>query len=854
MHTLLAAPDRRMLETFWNKPVHRTVLPNGATAIVLADDSAPVASVQVWVKTGSIHEGPLLGSGVSHFLEHMLFKGTARRAGRAISAEVQACGGNLNAYTTFDRTVYYADLPAAHVATGLDVLADMVLHSTLPENEFARERDVILREIAMMRDDMDGRLGEALFDTAFREHPRRYPIIGYKDVFTTLTRDDLLAYYRGRYVANNLVVVVCGDVEPAATLALVEKHFGAGAAPRGRLLPAPVAGEPAQLAPRSLDLFEEVELTRAGLAWHVPGLTHPDSPVLDLLAMILGHGDSSLLWQSLREKKRLVHTIDASNWAPGDTGLFSIFFTCDRENRATATAAVHAELRRALTTGLTVERLRKAIRQVVVSEINSRKTMSGQAARLGAAEVIAGDLHFSRAWFDRIARVTTADLRRVLKAWLPAGTETAVSLNPRASVPAAAPAILTRAAPALPAPVTLANGARLLLLPNRRLPNLHLRLLCEGGPLHEPANRRGLTSLLATLLTRDTEKRDAAEVARAIEEIGGALYPFSGNNCFGLAAEVLPADSPRALELLADAIYRPAFARATFDTERDARIADLQQDADDVVTVGRKLLRRHFFGNYPLAINANGEAAHLRDATPADARKLWDALRVGANTVLVAAGDFDPAKLAPRLETLLGKLPRGTPPQRPAPFTTPPRPGNYTEHQPREQAVVFDAFAGPALTDADYTTGEVADELFSGMSSRLFERVREEKGLAYFVRAQRITGVEAGLFGLYAGTAPGKEDDVLAEFDAEIARVKAGKLAAEELERCRTRLKAGRRMSQQTNASRAMQHGINHLFGLPSERFEDYDRKIDDVSKDQLRDFARRRFGQKQRVRLVVRP
>ncbi|MDR1282860.1 MAG: insulinase family protein [Opitutaceae bacterium] len=381
-----------------------------------------------------------------------------------------------------------------------------------------------------------------------------------------------------------------------------------------------------------------------------------------------------------------------------------------------------------------------------------------------------------------------------------------------------------------------------------------MRLLCEGGPLHEPANRRGLTSLLATLLTRDTEKRDAAEVARAIEEIGGALYPFSGNNCFGLAAEVLPADSPRALELLADAIYRPAFARATFDTERDARIADLQQDADDVVTVGRKLLRRHFFGNYPLAINANGEAAHLRDATPADARKLWDALRVGANTVLVAAGDFDPAKLAPRLETLLGKLPRGTPPQRPAPFTTPPRPGNYTEHQPREQAVVFDAFAGPALTDADYTTGEVADELFSGMSSRLFERVREEKGLAYFVRAQRITGVEAGLFGLYAGTAPGKEDDVLAEFDAEIARVKAGKLAAEELERCRTRLKAGRRMSQQTNASRAMQHGINHLFGLPSERFEDYDRKIDDVSKDQLRDFARRRFGQKQRVRLVVRP
>uniref|UniRef100_UPI0005BB2253 M16 family metallopeptidase n=1 Tax=Geminisphaera colitermitum TaxID=1148786 RepID=UPI0005BB2253 len=412
----------------------------------------------------------------------------------------------------------------------------------------------------------------------------------------------------------------------------------------------------------------------------------------------------------------------------------------------------------------------------------------------------------------------------------------------------------TRAAPALPEPVTLSNGARLLLLPNRRLPNLHLRLICEGGPLHEPADRRGLTNLLATLLTRDTAKRDAAAVARAIEEVGGALYPFSGNNCFGLAVEVLPSDTTRALGLLADAIYQPTFARGTFEIERDAKLADLQQDADDVVTVGRKLLRRHFFGDYPLAIDANGDAAHLRAASPADVRKLWQRLRTGKNTVLVAAGDFDPARLGPRLETLLGKLPRGSAPVRPSRFVSPAQPGEFIEKQPREQAVVFDAFAGPALTDDDYAASDVADELFSGMSSRLFERVREEKGLAYFVRASRVVGVEAGLFGFYAGTAPGKEADVLAEFDAEVARVQAGDIGDEELERCRTRLKAGRRMSLQTNASQAMQHGINLLFGLPPERFEDYDRKIDTVSKDTLRDFARRRFDRARRVRLVVRP
>ena len=207
-----AAADLRLLETFWRQPIERTVLPNGVTLLVQPSSAAPVASVQVWVKTGSIHEDTQLGAGLSHFLEHMLFKGTTRRAGREISATVQEHGGLINAYTTFDRTVYYIDLPAAHTGLALDVLADAVLHSTLPADEVVKERDVILREIAMTRDDPDNRLAEALFATAFREHPFRQPIIGHREVFSAVTREDLLAYYQTRYVPNNLVVVVAGDV------------------------------------------------------------------------------------------------------------------------------------------------------------------------------------------------------------------------------------------------------------------------------------------------------------------------------------------------------------------------------------------------------------------------------------------------------------------------------------------------------------------------------------------------------------------------------------------------------------------------------------------------------------------
>ena len=844
--------DLRLLESFWRQPAERTVLPNGLTLLVQRDAFAPVASVQVWVKTGSIHEGALLGAGLSHYLEHMLFKGTTRRAGREISTTIPAHGGNINAYTTFDRTVYYIDLPSEHLGVAVDILADAVLHSTLPADEVTREKDVILREIAMGQDDPDSRLGKTLFETAFREHPYRHPIIGHRDVFSGVTREDLLAYYQARYVPNNLVVVVAGDVDPATVRALVEKHFGD--APRGRLAPVVVLAEPAQLAPRIMHSYEDVELTRAGLAWQIPGLTHADAPALDLLATLLGQGDSSILWEAVREKKRLVHSIDAHSWNPGNAGLFYISFTCEPQKREAAVAEIHRTLARVMARGFPPVQLRKALRQQVVSEINTRKTISGQASRLGMAEVVVGDLDFSRTYFEQLARVTNIGLKRVVKIYLAPAHLTEVSLNPKTAARPPRESVDNVATAPVFSTHKLPNGARLLVRPDKRLPNLHIRLLLEGGPLHEPATQRGATALMANLLTRDTRKRTAAEVAQFIEEVGGSFYSLSGNNSFGLAVEVLPGDVDRVLALLSEAMLAPAFTRASFDIERESQVAALQQDADDVVTVGWKIIRKKFFGSYPLAIDAQGTIEGLAALKPADLAALWKRIGVAGNVVLVVAGDFAPKVLVPKLKTFLARLPKGKAPVRIAPIAASGAVGDFVENQPREQAVVFQSFPGPGLLAPDYYVGEVADELFSGMSSRLFERVREEKGLAYFVRAGRVTGIDTGMFTFYAGTAPATADAVLTEIDAEIARVQAGEVTAEELQRCQTRLKAARRMGLQTNSARAMHAGLNALYGLPVDDAVAYDARIDAVTIADLQAFARQRFTRAQRVQLVVSP
>jgi len=847
-----AAADLRLLDPFWREPSERIVLPNGLTLILKPDRSAALASVQVWVKTGSIHEGGNLGAGLSHYLEHMLFKGTTRRAGREISATVQAHGGYINAYTTFDRTVYYIDLPSEHTAVAIDLLADAVLNSTLPADETAKEKDVILREIAMTKDDPDNRLWDALFSTAFREHPYRQPIIGHRDVFSAVTQEDLVNYYRARYVPNNLVVVVVGDIDVAATRAAVEQHFGA--APRVKLAPVLVPSEPLQLAARAEHRFEKVETTRAVLAWPIPGLTHDDAPVLDLLSMVLGSGDSSVLWQDIREKTGLVHTIDASSWNPGTSGLFCISFTADADKRLAATAAIQRSLTRCATRGFTAAQLKKALRQLVVGEINIRKTMSGQASRLGAAEVVVGDLDYSRAYFERIRDITPAELRRVLRIYLTPTRLTSISLNPVASAPPAGLGTAAAWAPADFSEFRLPNGARLLLQPDHRLPNLHLRFIMQGGPLFEEAGKRGATALLGTMLTKDTREHSSAEVAEFIEEVGGSFYPFSGNNSLGLAIEVLPTDAARALAVLEEAVCAPAFKASTFALERDAQVAALQQDADDVVTFARKFGRKKFFGPHPLAIDAVGDEAGVNALKPADLAALYRRLCVGPNVVLAVAGDFNPRKLTPKLKAFLGKISSSAAPIAAMHSGVPATAGDLVEQQPREQAVVLQAFPGPRAHAEDFYAGEMADELFSGMASRLFERVREEKGLAYFVRSGRVIGLDTGMFYFFAGTQPGREAEVLAEIEAEIARVQAGGVEAVELLRCQTRLKAARRQGLQTNSSRAMQAGINALQGQPINDWKNYDARIDAVTADDLARFAQRYFQKSLRTQLIVRP
>jgi zinc protease len=841
------------LDRVFEAPSERYVLANGLTVIHRPSWSAEVVSAQLWVKTGSIHEGELLGSGLSHYLEHMLFKGSERRNAADISREVHGFGGAINAYTSYDRTVYHIDAPADAIGESLDVLQDLLFHARMDAADCEREREVILREIDMYLDDPHDTLSRILFQTAFRKHPYREPIIGHRPLFAKVTREELVAYYRRRYVPNNCILVVVGAVGSETLRPLVEKLFGG--LPMGCSGPATGDPEPEQLSPRSATLSCDYQIARGCIAYRVPGLTHPQAPALDTLARALGAGESATLWKRVRNELGLVHEIDVYNWNTGNVGLFIISFTCDADKLPAAEKAILQALESVQSDGLPQGVVAKAIRNAVAGEVAARKTVAGQAGRLGAAELVVGDLDYPQRYLERLQSLTEADLIDAARQFLLARESTTVRLLPQQDATAPADQPPAKGHARVFKQHTLKSGNSLLLQQDPTLPRIHLCAALQAGPFVEKPGQRGSSQLLATLLTKDSAEQTAAEVAETIESLGASLRARSGNNALLLQMEAFPFDLPKALPLFANALLRPRFDPGTFEREQKAQIASIEESEDELLDYAFLRFQEKFFGEHPLAISADGTREDLQQLTPAAIQALHQELVHAGNLTLAVSGDFNEAELIAQLETALEELPatRGTIAQQVDWQQLIIKPGVHTLHKNREQAIVLAGYPDPGILSASESVcAMVLNELFSGLSSRLFERVREEQGLAYYVGATRVSGLHSGAFVFYGGTHPQQAEAVHAAIEEEVERVRSGGVEKIELDRCKKRIRSARAMRMQAIGSRAMEAALNKLYGEPVDDGETFNRRLAALTLDDLSQHAQRYFKNDQCVRLTV--
>src|SRR5437763_12862577 len=384
MVNLKAAPPPGASSTITFPPstAHKWLLPNGLTIIVQEDHTAPVASVQAWCATGSIYEDQHLGAGLSHILEHMLFKGTKTRSTNQIAQKIQDVGGYINAYTSFDRTVFWIDVPKDGVPAALSILSDAMMNSTLPPEEYAKEQEVIRREFAMGLDDPDRQAGLLLFATAYQRHPYRLPVIGEMEIYNQLTQEQVVQYYKSRYVPNNLTFLVVGDVDAEKVRQQLADFFKDY--PEKSLKPVFVPEEPPQLGRREVHNEFPTELTRLSLAWHIPEITHPDVSALDLLAGMLGDGRSSRLYRRVREQTGLAFSVSAFSYTPGDPGLLGVDATVEPEKRDATRDLILKIIKQIKASGVTAEELANAKKISLSHHLGALTTMRGQASDLGS--------------------------------------------------------------------------------------------------------------------------------------------------------------------------------------------------------------------------------------------------------------------------------------------------------------------------------------------------------------------------------------------------------------------------------------------------------------------------------------
>ncbi|HEY5740932.1 MAG TPA: pitrilysin family protein, partial [Terrimicrobiaceae bacterium] len=633
------------------RPAQVFTLENGLTLIVEEDHSAPVASVQAWCATGSIDEGKWMGAGLSHILEHMLFKGTEERKAGDIARQIQDRGGYINAYTSFDRTVFWIDVPADGTSEALATLCDAMMNSTLPEDEYVKEQEVIRREFAMGFDDPGRQSSQLMLRTVFSESPFRHPIIGYLDIYNRLKRDDVMAYYKARYVPNNLTLVIAGDVETKKVKEQVEEAFKNY--PRQPVEPLYIASEPEQIGQRESHEEFATELTRLSLAWRIPALTHPDTPALELLGDVLGSGRSSILNQELREKQHLVHAIDAGMFSLQSDGVFVVQALCDPAQRDAVQKETLAAIERIKESGATQAELDKARRSMLASQLSGLSTARGKASDLGSNWLLTKNINFSKDYLDAIARVTTADLKRVAQKYLPADKLNTTSLNP----PGTLVGKNGTGQETLGSPVkkfVLSNGLRLLVREDSRLPLVSIYAAFRGGLLAEKAENNGITRLLSRTVLKGTTSRTSAEIAEQIESVGGRLSSDNGNNTFSVSVDVMKPDLTVGLNVLADILQNPVFPEKEVELEKAAQIAGLKAEEEQITAVARNVLRENLFRNHPYAFRANGRVASVEKISPADLIAFKNDYIAAKNGVVAVFGDVKAEEVLQLVEKEFG--------------------------------------------------------------------------------------------------------------------------------------------------------------------------------------------------------
>ena len=828
-------------------------LDNGLTVLLKSDHRSHVTAVQMWVRVGGADESDS-EAGISHVVEHMLFKGTEKRGVGKIAREVESVGGEINAYTSDDETVFHLVVPSKYTSLGLDIIADMVQHSKFDPKEFSKEKAVILEEIRRGKDEPRKQLYEDLMKLIYKKHPYGRPVIGYPETVEKLTRDQVYSHYKKWYVPNNMILVVVGDFDPQKVKNEIEELYK-------NFEPHPVK-HPRPQEPYSDQLRVKVVKADVPKAYMAVGfLTTPlkngSTVPLDIFSSFIAGENNRVLNRILKEQEKLVYFLSSYDYTPVDKGVFIITAYLEPSKITTTVSEISKvlrEYRREEINGDMLELLKKETEREFIF---SKETVQGQASDLGSFQLIGGDYGYEDSYLHQIKSVNPEKVLAAVKTFLkPSRARILVMIPKNSSISPEKLENSIKEAWNLKErkrieykvenlgevkKVFLGDSAVLIFRHRDSIPTSAISIVMKGGLIADPPGRAGLNYILATMWRKRTQHLSPQELSDELDKIGGSISVTPNRDITTLTFTFLSEYRERAYSLFKEILLEPMFTKDDLEEARSDAIAILESLENNMwrYTLGEFL--NLYYGNYPYGHLLQGKISDLRKVTLDDVKGMYKKLISQKPIIISAVGDIEFNSFLRNMKDLAFSLPHeelGISITEPHVVTG----KEIFEKKEKNQTHILVGFPGVAINNSNRVPLEVIENILSGMGNRLFVDLRDKKSLAYVVTAANVSPMKKGFFIIYLATAPEKVNTAISSLKEEIKKIINKGFTEKELENAKEYMIGSLDVALQANSSISNTYAINQFYHDDPLFLEKKKKIIDGVTLKEINKLAKKFF------------
>lgn len=851
-------------------------LKNGLTVILVESHKSPVVSVQMWVRTGSADEKKG-EEGLSHFIEHLVFKGTKNFGVGEIASTIEGRGGQLNAYTSFDQTVFYVTISKAFAENGLEAISEMMGFPLFDEVEIDNEREVVIEEIKRGLDNPHRQASRELFSTVYKKHPYRLPVIGFEENIRKVSRETIVDYYNSRYVPENMTLLVVGDFNSVEMKTDVKKYFSTFE--KLKLKKVKRHKEPTQEKSRMTIKSSDFKESLFYISWPLPTVKHGDIPAVDVMALILGQGDSSRLVQNVRLEKGLVNHIGASSFTPQDRGFFAVSGSTSPDRLDSALLETAKVINDFFKDPPSVSEMQKALINFNSDDFYSVETVDGMASKVGTYEHLFNDYRYHEKFMKQVNTLTAKDIQKVARKYLKpdkvsmvlmtSGPEDAgkkifqnfkktYKKNYEKLKPAKVPKWAEQKTKASKwfstsqkhkyqnldkiEKVSLPGGGRAYFRRDSSTKLVSAKMAFLGGVRVEPQEQLGLTELFSKTWGRATKTFDENSLSAKVESMASSLSSFAGRNTFGLSMTSLPPFSDQIFELFEDMAFNSVFDPTFVEREKKAMVEHLKMRDDNPAQIAVLNFQQEIFKGHPYARDLSGTLDSIPKLSPKDLQSFLEIGLSASNMTAVITGNFDLDVWKNNIKNLATHLPQKKFESSVFHVDAPKSSVQKFIESQKEQSHIILGYPGLTFTSEERFALQLMQSVLAGQGGRLFMELRDKESLAYSVAPLRMEGIDTGYFGAYIGCSPEKGGKAIDMMKIEFQKLVDALVPSAELQRSKRYLIGRHDIELQRNSSVASAILFDVVYGLdPGEAFR-FAERINSVTANEIREIAEKIF------------